>query len=64
LTHHSTWPMVERSRHHGSAVRRSAVDRVATRTDIVWKAADGHPYNVGVQALGLSRQQVTLGGGF
>jgi hypothetical protein len=37
---------------------------ISARTDIVWKAADGHPYNMGVQALGQSRQQITFGAGF
>lgn len=37
---------------------------VSTRTDIVWKAAGGHTYNLGVQVLGQSRQQVTFGAGF
>jgi hypothetical protein len=42
----------------------SAPAAVSTRTDVVWKAADGHPYNVGVQALGQTRQQITFGAGF
>ncbi len=37
---------------------------VSTRTDIVWKAADGNPYNVGVQVMGQSKRQVTFGAGF
>ena len=36
---------------------------VSARTDIVWKAADGHPYNVGVQVLG-QRRQIMFGAGF
>jgi hypothetical protein len=42
----------------------SAPAAVSTRTDIVWKAADGRPYNVGVQVLGQHRQQITFGAGF
>jgi hypothetical protein len=42
----------------------SAPAAVSARTDIVWKTADGHPYNVGVQVLGQSRQQITFGAGF
>ena len=42
----------------------SAPAAVSTRTDIVWTGPDGHPYNVGVQAVGLGRQQITFGAGF
>ncbi|MBV9945528.1 MAG: hypothetical protein JOZ69_01615 [Myxococcales bacterium] len=42
----------------------SAPAAVSARTDLVWKAADGHPYNVGVQALGHGRRQITFGAGF
>jgi hypothetical protein len=42
----------------------SAPAEVSARTDIVWKSADGHPYNLGVQVLGQSRQQITFGSGF
>jgi hypothetical protein len=42
----------------------SAPAAVSARTDIVWQASDGHPYNMGVQVLGQSRKQITFGGGF
>lgn len=37
---------------------------VSARADIVWNTQKGNPLNLGVQSLGLGRQQVMFGGGF